>query len=49
MDKITRLLKKYMQMQKDGYETVFVTTVINDLNNIKPIKRNHEHKEVRNR
>ena len=37
--KIERLMKRYMKMAKDGYETVFITQVINDLNDIKPIKR----------
>lgn len=26
-----KMLKKYMQMKANGYETVFITEVINDL------------------
>ena len=39
MGKLERLIKKYMQMTKDGYETVFITTVIMDLNNLTPIRK----------
>lgn len=39
MTKLTKLIEKYIRVRKDGYDSVSITEILNDLHSILPRPR----------